>query len=111
MLAWIQSHILSLALSAIPVGAISFLLVQWIKRGTTWIDGLSPTIKRGVVFVIAAALTALGAVLGVPIVCDAGQNCLASLDQNTVQLLLKAALGAVTAFLLHLGKNSTPTPK
>lgn len=111
MISWIQQHVLSLVLSAIPVGAIAFLIVQWIKRGTTWIDGLNPTIKRGVVFVISAALTALGALLGVPIVCEAGQNCLASLDQNTVQLLLKAALGSLTAFLLYLGKNSTSKPK
>ena len=111
MFGWIQSHILSLALSAIPVGAIAFLLVQAIKRATTWIDALSPTLKRGVVFGVSAGVTALGALLGVPIVCETGVNCLTSLDQDTVKLLLQAALGAVGAFLLHLGKNSKGLPK
>jgi len=108
---WIKGQALALLFAAIPVGAIAFLVVQWIKRGTTWVDGLSPTLKRGAVVVIAAAVTALGAMVGVPILCPPDVNCLTALDQETVTLILKAVLGSLAAFMIHAGKSGKKAKK
>lgn len=102
---WIQTKLFGLLLAAVPVGLIAVVVMQYVKKGSTWVENLSPMLKRGAVVVIAAALTALGTWLKVPIVCSDGVNCLASLDQQTVEALIKAVFGAVLAMLAHAGKK------
>ena len=105
MLAFLQAKALTIVLSMIPIGAIAFTIMQIIKRQAAWVDNLTPTLKRGAVFLIAAVLTALGAWAKVPIICEEGVNCLTTLDQSTIEALLKAGLGALTALLAFFAQQ------
>ena len=105
---FITDRLFGLMMSAIPIGTIVFLVYQWVKRATWWVDELSPGLHRIAVAVIGALLTLLASVTHVPIVCQEGVNCLSALDQNTLTLLAKWALGVLTAYVLHAKKDSAP---
>lgn len=104
---WIRAHVLSLAMGAIPVGAIAFLVVQFAKRAHDGIDGLPTYLKAGAVFICSTALSALAAYLHVPLDCAAGTDCLAAVDTPTAGLLIQSVLGTVAALLLHAGKSGS----
>ena len=105
---WIRSHVLSLAMGALPVGAIAFLVVQFAKRVHDGIDSLPTYLKAGAVFVCSTALSAGAAYLHVPLDCAAGTDCLAAVDTPTAGLLIQGALGSIAALLLHAGKSGNP---
>jgi hypothetical protein len=77
--------------------------MQGLKSTNAMIDALPPTAKRFAVALIAAALTAIGAALGINIECDAeaATSCLATLDKEAV----KALVGAIVAYAVHALKN------
>lgn len=96
---------LSLLLPAI-VGPVTFVVMQWLKKVSAWVDAQSPLVKRSAVALIAFALTFLAKVTGVDIPCEADTNCLSVLDQDTV----KAVVGTALAFGLHSLKNAAKKP-
>lgn len=102
---WIQGKLIAFALAAIPIGTIAFLVMQQFKRLSYKVDELSPGLKRGAVALIALILTTIGAAAGVPVICEPDVNCLTSLDQSTIEALLKVGLATVTALVIHKGKN------
>lgn len=99
---WLQGKALAIIISAIPLGVIVSIAFQWVKKQSDWVDGLSPLLKNGAIFAIAAALTTLGTILGVPIVCEEGINCLTALDENTIRLLLEATIALGAAKFTHV---------
>lgn len=108
---WLQTHLLHWIVGAIPIGTITFAVAQYIKKFNDTIDRANPATKR-IVFVpaIAAAVTALGAALHVPIVCPPDVNCLTTLDTNTLNAVIQAALGVLVAFITHAGKDGGSAP-
>lgn len=90
-------------LTPLVVGPLTFLAMQGLKATNALIDAQSPTVKRFLVALIAAALTSIGAALGVNIECDpdAAVSCLATLDKEAV----KAIVAAIVAFAVHALKN------
>lgn len=90
-------------LTPIIVGPLTFLAMQGLKSTNAMIDTLPPVAKRFLVALIAAALTSIGAALGVNIECDpeAATSCLATLDKEAV----KAIVGAIVAYAVHFLKN------
>lgn len=109
---WITTHLLNWLVAAVPIGAISFAVAQYVKKGSNWVDAQGALFKRFILLpLIAAAVTALGAALHVNIVCDATTNCLTHLDSATIDAAVKAALGVVVAWIAHAGKQgNTSTP-
>lgn len=107
MINWIQSHLISLVLAAIPFGALAFLAVQAIKRFSAILDHTPSLVKRAVVTVLAAGLTAAGAAMGIDFGCqtDATQ-CLDNLTQDKIEMVLRFLFAAGSAFILHAGKNA-----
>ena len=93
---------LTLAMPVI-IGPLTFLVMQGAKAVSATIDALPATAKRIAVLVVASLLTMLGSWAGVDFACDpeAAVSCLATLDKDAV----KAAVGAVIAFVLHLAKQ------
>ena len=105
---FIQGKLIALAMAAIPVGAISFALYQFLKRHSAAIDAIeNPMLHRAMVLAVATILTTVFTALNVPITCTPEVNCLAELDQEKVDLVVKAALGWLTALILHKGKGSS----
>ena len=103
---WIQSHLVSLAIGAIPVGLIVALLYQGIKKISFTVDSLPPWLHRAAVALIAMILVALGRYLGVPIVCpEDGSNCLTTLDRPTLTLIVEGGLATLAALLTHKAKK------
>lgn len=103
----VKAKLFSLLLAAIPIGAISFALYQFVKRQSVRVDEIAnPWVHRSVVAGISFILTAVFAALNVPIVCPEGVNCLSTISQDQIEVVLKALLGAVSAFALHAGKSS-----
>lgn len=102
---WIQNQIISLIFAAIPIGAIAFIVVQYAKKASTWIDGLPAWAKQSTVAVTSLLLTSLFAWAKVPAVCAEGINCLTQLDLKTVKTLLEAILSAGVAFIIHANKK------
>lgn len=98
---WIREHVIAWVLGAIPIGTIAFLVLQQFKRASTWVDDLSPWLKRGAVALIAVVLTTLGAAVNVPIVCEVDTNCLATLSQDKIEAIIKVALASLTALIIH----------
>lgn len=101
---WIREHIISYLVGAIPVGTIAFLVLQQAKRASTFVDDLTPWLKRAAIALIAVVLTALGAAVNVPIICEVDVNCLDSLSQDKIEALIKVALATVTALIIHKKK-------
>lgn len=101
MLDFIQQKALTLALMAVPIGLIASLVYQGVKKASDTVDALPAWAHRGAVAVVALAVTAISSALGVTVVCDEGVNCLTKLDQDTVKMLLEAALALVPALLAH----------
>lgn len=94
-----------LVFAAIPIGTIAFLAMQQLKRWSMSVDAMPPMVKRGAVAMIALILTSIGAATGVPIVCEPDVNCLTSLDQNTVEAVLKWGVGSLFALVIHAKKK------
>lgn len=90
-------------LTPIIVGPLTFLAMQGLKSTNAMIDTLPPTAKRFLVALIAAALTSIGAALGINIECDpeAATSCLATLDKEAV----KTIVAAIVAYAVHALKN------
>jgi hypothetical protein len=106
MMAWISGHLTAWLVAALPIGALTMVAGQYVKRASNWVDSLPSMVKRTVVIpAIAAVITALGAALGVPIVCAPDTNCLTALDQHTLDAIIKAALGVAVAFVAHAGRT------
>lgn len=104
--AFITTKLFALVMAAIPVGAISFALYQQIKKFSYTVDQIDNAwTHRAVVTGVAFVLTAIGAALNVPIVCPPEVNCLNELTADKVELLVKALLGAGSAFALHAMKG------
>lgn len=105
--AFVKAKVFGLLMAALPIGAISFALYQFVKRQAKRVDEIAnPWVHRSVVAGISFVLTAVFAALNVPIVCSESVNCLNELSQDQIELLLKGLLGAVSAFVLHAGKAS-----
>lgn len=103
---WITQHAMGWLIAALPIGAMTFALAQYIKKASDWIDTRPPALKRTVLIpAIAAVLTALGAAMNIPIVCEPDTNCLTQLNGDTLNAAVKAALGVVVAWVVHAGKN------
>lgn len=103
---WVKVHVLSWLLGAIPVGAISFALFQWVKKLSGGVDRLPAAVKRYVALPIVAALvTAGGAAVGVNVICDTATNCLSQITQPTLDNLVKGALAVIVAWIAHAGKS------
>ena len=98
-----MSKFLMPILLPVIVGPLTFLVMQGAKAVSATVDALPATAKRIAVLVVATLLTMLGSWAGVDFHCDpeAAVNCLATLDKDAV----KAAVGAVVAFGLHLAKK------
>jgi len=107
---FLTAKVAQLLLAAIPIGAISFALFQVVKRLSAQVDGIkSPYLKQAAVVLVATLVTAVFGAAGVNIDCVPGENCLALVSQDKLGELLKAALGAFTAFVLHALKNGRPS--
>lgn len=91
-------------LTPILVGPLTFLAMQGLKATNALIDAQSPTVKRFLVALIAAALTTIGAALGINIECDAeaATSCLATVDKEAV----KALVATILAYVIHAIKNA-----
>jgi hypothetical protein len=96
------------AVAPLIVGPLTFVVMQGLKALSTTVDALPSVAKRVAVFVIAVALTAIGAATGVDFNCNAetGVNCLQTLDKDAV----KAVVGAALAFVLHYAKQHKGKP-
>lgn len=111
MLDFLKEKALSLALAAVPIGGLVFLIVQWCKRTFTGINEKSPFVKRAYVVAGAAVLAALTSALGIAAPCDPGAavdvtaNCLATIPDTVWATTIKAVLAGATAFLIHAGKK------
>lgn len=97
----------SLALSLLApvlVGPVTFLLMQYLKKASGWVETQPSTVKRLLVAVIAFVLTFLAHLTGVTLPCDvnSGINCLATLDNDAVKALVASAL----AYLIHGTKKT-----
>jgi hypothetical protein len=101
-MSWLQNQILQLLLLAVPIGLIASIAFQFLKRASLKVDSLPPWLKNGAVYIIAMIVTTVTTVLGVPIVCEEGANCLSKIDQNTLKMLIEAALSLGVAKLAHL---------
>jgi hypothetical protein len=104
---FLKGKLIALLFAAIPVGAISFGLYQLVKRGTSLVDAIkNPWVHRTAVAVIAFVLTAAFAAVGSEIPCVDGVNCLAELTPDRIEVLIRWALGALSAFALHAVKGA-----
>ena len=121
-MSWIQEHVLQWAIAALPIGALTLVIGQYIKKLSDTVDQTATGTKRFVIIpIIAAVVTAIGAKLGVPIVCAPDTNCLTALNGSTLDALVKAGLGYLVALIAHAGKDGNtsgtttaspdPTPK
>lgn len=103
---WITQHLTGWLVAALPIGTITFAVGQYVKKASTWVDQQNPNAKRLVIIpAIAAAVTALGVALHVPIVCVPDQDCLSQLTGPTLDVLVKGGLGIVVAWITHAGKD------
>lgn len=98
---WLLTKALGLVLAAIPVGIIASVVFQWVKRQRVEVDKLSPALKNGAVFLIGAIIAAVSAFTGVEIACVPGENCLALLDQPTIEAVIRAGLSFAAAKFTH----------
>lgn len=98
---WLQQHLLTLVVAALPIGLFASLAFQWIKRQSAWVDAQNPLIKQGAIVLIATLVTTVSSALGAPVVCEEGINCLTQLDQGTLATLIQAALSLGVAKLTH----------
>jgi NhaP-type Na+/H+ or K+/H+ antiporter len=69
------------------VGVVTLYAMEWLTKASTWIDGLSPHMKRGVVMAIAGAITLAANRLGVALPTD-----LALWEPTTIDALVSAVL-------------------
>lgn len=105
-MSWLQNHLLGWAVAALPIGTISFAIGQYVKKLSDRVDQQPAAFKTlALIPAIAAAVTALGATLGVPIICQPDTNCLTALDGSTLDAVVKAGLGWIVALITHAGKN------
>lgn len=83
------------------VGALTMLVMQWLKGVATWIDKQSPLVQRILVGVLAFGASKLSTLSGVTIPAD-----VVSISPETLEGLL--SWGA--ALLLHWITKKTSTP-
>jgi putative copper export protein len=106
MLQLVLTKLMSFAMAAVPVGAISFALFQIVKRQSSLIDGIrNKTVKQIAVVFVAAVLTLVFSSMGLSIDCVAGENCLNLVTQDKIGEVIKWALGSFVAFALHAVKR------
>jgi purine-cytosine permease-like protein len=104
--AFIETKLVGLLSTIVPVGALAFAAYQVVKRMSAKVDTIAnPWAHRAAVALIAAVLTPLFAAAGDPIACVTGENCLQYVDKDKVELVVRWILGAVSAQLLFLVKN------
>lgn len=89
------------------LGPVAFQAVQFLKRGDSWLSKQHASVKIGAAFAVSALVVAVAAFAGVDApVCAAAQSCgLGDLNEEIV----KAALGAGVAVLLHNQKKRSPS--
>lgn len=98
---WFFAKALGIVLAAIPVGVIASIAFQWLKRQREAVDDLSPAVKNGAIFVVGAIVAAVAAFSGVDVACQPGENCLALLDQPTIEAIIRAGLSFGAAKVTH----------
>jgi hypothetical protein len=102
MNAIILKYALGLVLAAIPIGLLTSLVFQYIKKHKKVIDEMPAWQKQGALYFIALVVTAVGQALGVEVSCNPTENCLDKLDEPTLRVMIQSALALVTAKLTHL---------
>lgn len=100
-MSWLQTQLLNLLLLAVPIGAIAALSFQFLKKASAAVDAFPAWLKNVAVYLIAMIVTTVTTILGVPVVCEEGVNCLSKIDQNTLKMLIEAALALGVAKLSH----------
>lgn len=95
-------------ITPVIVGPLTFVVMQAMKRLSSYIDTLSPNTKRVAVMLIATTMTMLGSLTGVSVQCDpdAAVSCFETLDKDAV----KAVVASVLAFAMHALKPKKQEP-
>jgi ACR3 family arsenite efflux pump ArsB len=95
-------------ITPVIVGPLTFLVMQAMKRLSSYVDTLSPTTKRIAVMLIATTMTMLGSMTGVSVQCDpdAAVSCLETLDKDAIKAVVASAL----AFAMHAMKPKKQEP-
>jgi hypothetical protein len=106
---WIAYQVMATLLPAV-LGPLTYVVSGYVLNAWRVIDALPPIPKRAIVFAIALALAAGAQALGLALPGECGDlvsggvtaDCRAGLS---APVFLKAALGALGAYLLHALKK------
>lgn len=108
---WLQNQALQYALNHFIIPALApftFLVIQWMKRGDSWVNQLPKPAKIALAPIISTVVVTLAAFGNQELACSATNSCTLV---DVTPAVLTAALGAGGAWLMHYLKNRPVPPK